>query len=53
MHELERVIEAQQNQLDAQRQLLQELQSQMESLAKEAKTTVQAHVEAEEAKTTV
>jgi predicted porin len=53
MQELQRVIDAQQKQLDAQRQLLQGLQTQIESLAENAETTVQAPVLAEDAKETV
>jgi Sec-independent protein translocase protein TatA len=66
VHELQRVIEAQQKQneiqqqqleaqqkqLDAQRQLLQKLQIQIESLATEAEKTVQAPVSATDKKST-
>jgi hypothetical protein len=53
VQELQRVIEAQQKQLDEQRQLLQELQTQIQSMAAEKEIAVQAPVAAEDKKTTV
>ena len=59
VHELQRIIEAQQKQLemqqkqlDEQRQLMQELQSQVNTLAEDSKTTVQVPAQAEGARTT-
>jgi predicted porin len=60
VHELQRVIEAQQKQLemqqkqlDEQRQLMEELQSQVKTLAEDSKSTVQSPVPVEDTKTSV